>query len=49
MNGIEATIQMRAYLGNELKIPRSEQPIIIGITGHVLEKYKKDGKDAGMD
>lgn len=49
MNGIEATIQMRAHMNNELKIPKSQQPIIIGVTGHVLEKYKKDGIDAGMD
>lgn len=40
---------MRAYLEDELNIPRIEQPIIIGVTGHVHEKYKKDGFDAGMD
>lgn len=40
---------MRTYLQDELNIPRSQQPIIIGVTGHVLDKYKKDGVDAGMD
>ena len=49
MNGIEATKHMRTYLKDELGIQRSQQPIIIGVTGHVLDKYKKDGIDAGMD
>lgn len=49
MNGIESTSQMRSYLADELNLPRSQQPIIIGVTGHVLEKYKKEGIAAGMD
>ena len=49
MSGIESTLKIRSYLDEELKIPRSEQPAIIGITGHVLVKYKNDGLNAGMD
>lgn len=49
MGGIESITKMRSYLGEDLNIPRSEQPIIIGITGHVLVKCKNDGLNAGMD
>ena len=30
-------------------LDRKDQPIIIGITGHVLEEFIKKGIDAGMD
>ena len=33
MNGIDCTRSIREHL--QRKIPRSEQPLIIGITGHV--------------
>ena len=48
MNGIEATKKMRKYL-DQMKKPKSEQPIIIGVTGHILEDYKIEGLNAGMD
>ena len=30
-------------------LDRKDQPIIIGITGHVLEEFIKKGIDSGMD
>lgn len=30
-------------------LKRKDQPIIIGITGHVLAQFTKKGIDAGMD
>ena len=48
MNGIEATKKMRKYL-DEMKVPKSEQPIIIGVTGHILDDYKIEGLKAGME
>ena len=32
-----------------MKIERKEQPIIIGITGHAHDNFKKEGIKAGMD
>ena len=32
-----------------LKLKRKDQPIIIGVTGHVLDLYKQEGIKAGMD
>ena len=34
MNGIESTRRIREYFDNNL-IKREDQPIIIGVTGHV--------------
>jgi CheY-like chemotaxis protein len=39
MNGIEATKKMRKYL-HEMNVTKSEQPIIIGVTGHILDDFK---------
>ena len=49
MNGIQATHFMRKFLTDEMKIERKDQPIIIGITGHAHENFKKEGIAAGMD
>jgi CheY-like chemotaxis protein len=49
MNGLECTLQMRAYLTNEAKLKREEQPLIIGVTGHSNEEFFSQGISAGMD
>ena len=49
MDGIKATSQIRNYLTKELNIKRADQPMIVGITGHVHEQFKTDGLKAGMD
>lgn len=42
MNGIESTIKIRELLGySQIKI--------VGVTGHVQDSFKKEGKAAGMD
>jgi len=43
MDGIEATQQIRDYLRIR-DVPLAEQPIIIGITGHVEERFMVLGK-----
>jgi CheY-like chemotaxis protein len=45
MDGIQATKNIRAYLREKGK----EQPTIIGVTGHVLDVFQKEGKTAGMN
>ena len=40
MNGIESTRKIRKHYADRRK---ENQPIIIGITGHTLEKYKDEG------
>jgi len=49
VDGIDATKMIRAILKDKFKLSREEQPVIIGITGHVLDKFKKGGLKAGMD
>ena len=49
MDGIEATREIRLLLSNQYSIARENQPKIIGITGHVLDKFREQGIDAGMD
>ena len=49
MNGIEATIKMRKYMENTLGLSRQQQPMIVGVTGHVLDSFKNEGIKAGMD
>ena len=49
MNGIKSTYKMRQFLLNEMKIERKNQPLIIGITGHVHTKFKEEGLESGMD
>ena len=48
MDGIEATKLIRQHLSNTSE-PNSNQPTIIGITGHVQETFKAQGLKAGMD
>ena len=40
MNGITATVKIRKFLTEELKISREDQPKIIGVTGHVMDSFK---------
>ena len=49
MNGIEATIKMRKFMLEELGLSRKDQPMIVGVTGHVLDSFKDEGRKAGMD
>ena len=32
-----------------MNLDKKDQPIIIGITGHAHESFKKEGIDSGMD
>ena len=48
LDGIEATEKIRTYL-NQKDIPRENQPVIVGITGHVFDEYMAAGIKAGMD
>ena len=45
MDGIKSSKKIRAYLRNH----GYEQPIIVGVTGHVQSKYQDEAKDAGID
>ena len=45
LNGIEATKEIRKFINCNNYL----QPIIVGVTGHVQESFKKEGLDAGMD
>jgi CheY-like chemotaxis protein len=49
MNGIESTKQMRKYMAEHLGLARHEQPLIVGVTGHVQDSFKQEGLSAGMD
>ena len=49
MNGIDATFKIRKFLTEQMNLDRKDQPIIIGITGHAHESFKKEGIDSGMD
>ena len=48
MDGINATKKIREYISNA-NIKKDEAPIIIGVTGHVLDHFKEAGLNAGMD
>ena len=48
-DGIKATSMIRDHLTHQLSIKREDQPLIIGVTGHVLDKFKNEGLKAGMD
>lgn len=39
MNGIESVSLMRKFLETDIKIARIRQPVIIGVTGHMLKEY----------
>ncbi len=48
MDGIQAPFGIRKLF--EAKgFDRSEQPRVVGVTGHVLEEYTNQGMAAGMD
>ena len=49
LNGIESTKQMRHFLDSQMNLPRSSQPVIIGVTGHTNQEYRDQGAQSGMD
>ena len=49
MDGIESTKAIRSFLTAELNLKMEDQPRILGVTGHVLDEFKKKGLKAGMD
>ena len=48
VDGYEATLQIRQMYEN-LRIPRSNQPRIVAVTGHVENEYVKRAINSGMD
>ena len=48
MGGIESTKLIIKFLKEETKCGERDYPIIIGLTGHVEEKFCQEGLDAGM-
>jgi CheY-like chemotaxis protein len=49
MDGIKSTQKIRKFLTNDLNIKRKDQPMIVGITGHVHHDFLEEGEKAGMD
>ena len=49
MDGIKATYKIRDFLSKTKNIEREEQPIIVGVTGHVHAEFRIDGLKAGMN
>ena len=49
LDGISATYQIRDFLTDKMEIQRKDQPVIIGVTGHVQDKFTNEGIKAGMD
>jgi CheY-like chemotaxis protein len=49
IDGLETTEMIRRILSQEYDITREDQPIIIGITGHVQISYSEQGQQSGMD
>jgi CheY-like chemotaxis protein len=49
MDGIKSTRKIMHFMEFETKILRHEQPIIIGVTGHVNKEYHSEVLRAGMD
>ena len=47
MDGIEATLLIQTFF-NDHQVPENERPVIIGLTGHVQEKFKTKGAAVGM-
>jgi CheY-like chemotaxis protein len=47
-DGITATKEIREYF-ESIDLKREDQPKIIGVTGHVLEDFYRQGHEAGMD
>ena len=48
MDGIEATKKLKQIFNSSKNYNMEDQPHIIGVTGHVQEKYKVQGLKAGM-
>lgn len=44
MDGITTTKKIRSYLKNVI-----EQPMIVGVTGHIYEGFKQSAIKAGMN
>ena len=49
MDGMTATKKIRELLTNKFQVDLKDQPVIIGVTGHVDDRFKKDGIKAGMN
>ena len=49
MDGIESTRLVREHLAEDLKLTPEEQPVIVGVTGHVMAEFQKKGLEAGMN
>ena len=49
IDGISATKTIRRLLKDNYHLPIEAQPSIIGVTGHVLDSFQKEGLHAGMD
>ena len=49
MDGIKSTFKIRNFLSSEMNLKFDDQPMIVGITGHVHDQFRKEGIEAGMD
>ena len=49
MGGVEATHNIREFLRREMGINAIDQPKIIGVTAHCIDKYVIEAKSKGMD
>ena len=49
LDGIQLTRKVRKFLTFKMQLPQEQQPIIIGVTGHVDDHFKEEGKRAGMN
>ena len=49
LDGIKSTFKIRKYLTDTVNMKREDQPIVVGVTGHYSDKFKKEGADAGID
>ena len=47
MDGIASVKLIRAHF--DKKMARDRQPAIVGVTGHVEDKFRQEGIQAGMD
>ena len=48
MDGIEFTTLMKKHFA-EIKLDDRNQPVVVGVTGHVGEHFRREGLQAGMD
>ena len=49
MDGLESTQAIRDFFIHDANLSIDKHPIIIGVTGHVEEKFKQEGIQSGMD